>query len=200
MLQREGRARADGPEPPLRQPMGWQGRSWRRTGRDSGQNNPASSSWHLGTDRQPLQMTAPLLFLVQSWPGNEEVNIYVLVGRPSLERPGQDLEHDSKRIQCQQHVMLIISVVLAIKKDVARKPRPAETWGDFPISASQHPPVTQTLTQSNPTGWVAWKKGREGRQLAHHGAVLGRRKRRRGRYCCLGKGPWAGSLWQRLQG
>ena len=93
------------------------------------------------------------------------MNIYVLAGRPSLKWPGQDLKHDSKRIQCQQHIILVMSVVLAIRKDIAREPRPTETWGDFPVSVTQHPPWHPNTHAIEHHG-LGGMKERQGRQAA----------------------------------
>lgn len=91
-----------------------------------------------------------------------------------LKEPRQDAKHNSKHIQCQQHVILVTPLILAISNDAAREQRQTETWRGFPILASQQPhhPNTRAI---EPHGLGGTKQGREGRQVVHHGAARGRR-------------------------
>lgn len=69
---------------------------------------------------------------------------------------------DSVCIQCQQHLMVVISVILAISKDTAREKMPVETWGVFLILASQHLPCHPSTHAIEPPRLGGLKVGQGG--------------------------------------
>lgn len=170
VLQQEERPRAEGLEPPLSQPT-----NLCSTGRDTAENNPALSRWHVGT-KSPFKWQH--LSCSLCWPENKEMNISVLAVRSSLKWVGQNLKIVYVYNVNSTLWWLYLSSWPLARTQLGKKCqlKPGEVLPSWQASIS---PVTQALMQMNPPGWVAWKQGREGRQLLHHRAVKDRRSRRR---------------------
>lgn len=145
VLQQGERPRAEGSEPAPSQPTALA---------DTAQDNPAFSRWHLGTKGpfrwQHLSCAVPC--------ADQRIKKWIFVSWQFGTEPGD------RNLQNQQHLLLVVSVILAISKGKTREKRPVETWGGFPILTSQH-----LLWHPNTHAWApqaGWIKAGQGGQAA----------------------------------